>query len=275
MWVNFRRMASQWFTREIPKAFIEVHVGGNKYERRSDKEGYFIMECEELLEVDKVTISLPGYGFEKDFKLLNHYTNPPLVVISDIDDTLMETGAVSLGKMLKTTLFGNSLTREIVDGMPELLRELNSDDQHPVFYITSSPWNLAHFLMRVFRRAEIPMGGLFMTDWGLTPEYWITPHHDKHKRQAIDQVLKWYPYSEFVLLGDDSQMDPDIYAGAVRDYGDRVAGVFIRSVAGEMKARKVESLYEELNSNHGEKAYLIREIQEMRRLLEGKGLLPV
>ncbi|GAA5494130.1 hypothetical protein Rhal01_00287 [Rubritalea halochordaticola] len=274
MWLNFRRMASQWFTREIPKAFIEIHIGGQKFERRSDAEGYFVFHHDELIEVDKVTVCLPGYGYEKDYPLISHYTTPPLVVISDVDDTLMETGAVSLGKMLKTTLFGNSLTRELVDGVSEVIQELNAGGRNPVFYITSSPWNLAHFLKRVFIRAELPMGGLFMTDWGLTPEYWITPSHDKHKRQAIDQVVAWFPDSKYVLLGDDSQMDPDIYAGALRDYPEMVDGIFIRNVSDDIVANRVAKQYAELNKEYGELAFTFSGTQEMRTQMRKIGLLP-
>jgi hypothetical protein len=40
-WINFKRMSSQWFTRETPKTGVSVTIGDEKYQVMSDKKGYF------------------------------------------------------------------------------------------------------------------------------------------------------------------------------------------------------------------------------------------
>jgi phosphatidate phosphatase APP1 len=273
-WVNFKRMASNWFTLDFPNARVEVKMGDRVITVRANKEGYFELHdaCEEVLE--SVEVHLPQHGYRAEVPLVGSDQQTPLVIISDVDDTLMETGSISMGKMLETTLFGNSLTRELVPGVAELISELHDSGKHPVFYVTSSPWNLANFLKRVFRRAELPSGGLFMTNWGLTPEQWLTPSHDVHKRESIDEVASWYSEANFVLLGDDSQRDPEIYAKALRAYGaDRVKSILIRSVSGELRANEVRDDFQAVNAKFGEIAYVVKHADEMRGILVKQGLL--
>jgi phosphatidate phosphatase APP1 len=274
-WVNFKRMASNWFTLDFPNARVEVKMGDRVITVRSNKEGYFELHdtCDE--EIKSIEVSLPMHGYSAKVDLIGAREHKDFVIISDVDDTLMETGSISMGKMLETTLLGNSLTRELVPGVGELVTELNAGGDHPVFYVTSSPWNLANFLKRIFRRAQLPDGGLFMTNWGLTPEQWLTPSHDLHKRQAIDEVASWYPKAKFILIGDDSQRDPEIYAATLESYGtDKVSAILIRSVSGGLRANEVREKYKAVNAKYGESiATIANSADEMRAILQSKELL--
>ncbi len=273
-WVNFKRMASNWFTLDFPNARVEVKIGERLVTVRSNKEGYFELHdtCDD--QVKSVKISLLQHSYSAEVALVGQRESAPLVIISDVDDTLMETGSISMRKMLETTLFGNSLMRELVPGAAEVINELQSVGDYPVFYVTSSPWNLANFLKRIFRRASLPEGGLFMTNWGLTLEQWLKPSHDVHKRESIDKVATWYKEASFVLFGDDSQQDPEIYAKALDEYGVvRVKAIFIRSVSGELRANHVRDAFAKMNSRHGEVGYVVKSSAEMRDVLVSKGFL--
>jgi phosphatidate phosphatase APP1 len=43
-------------------------------------------------------------------------------------------------------------------------------------------------------------------------------------------VLSAFPQQDFILLGDDSQQDPVIYASVVEHYRDQVKAVYLRNV---------------------------------------------
>ena len=62
-------------------------------------------------------------------------------VISDVDDTILETGVQRVGRMIRQTFTGSALTRTPFPGAAELYRDL-ADGINPVFYVSSSPWNL-------------------------------------------------------------------------------------------------------------------------------------
>jgi phosphatidate phosphatase APP1 len=170
--------------------------------------------------------------------------------------------------MIKTTLLGNSLTRELVPGISELINDLHENANNPVFYVTSSPWNLHGFLSRVFNRAKLPEGGIFMTDWGLTPKQWLTPSHDKHKGDAIRRIAEWHQDSTFLLFGDDSQLDHIIYADYIRANPDKVKAAFIRSVSGEERKKPIQEMMNDLNGELGRDVmFLINEAEEARNII--------
>lgn len=273
-WVNFKRMASNWFTLDFPHAKVDIQIGDRLITVRSNKEGYFEFHDSSLEPVSSVTVSLPQHGYTSEVALLGSRDEASLVIISDVDDTIMETGSISMAKMLETTLFGNSLTRELVPGTAELVSDLHANGDHPVFYVTSSPWNLANFLKRIFHRANLPQGGLFMTNWGLTPEQWLTPSHDVHKRDSIGEVAKWYPNAKFVLIGDDSQRDPEIYMEALKEHGaDKVLSILVRSVSGHQRANEVREAFNRLEDDYGKRAFIMDSALMMRNELEKLGIL--
>ena len=266
-WLNFRRMTSQWLTREIPNTGVTIRIGGQEHKLKSDKEGYFQLTAHEI--TGSIHVSLDEFSYSSKIEAQGVCVIPKYVIITDVDDTLLETGAVSLAKMLKTTLLSNALTREIVSGMPDIINELSLDGINPVFYVTSSPWNLHSFLGRVFTRAKLPTGGIFMTDWGLTPTQWITPSHHKHKGEALNRIYNWFSDSQILLFGDDSQKDHRIYAGFIRMHPTKVKAAFIRNISGTQKRRQVEKIIKKLHTEIGrEVIYIVTDSQEIRGILE-------
>jgi len=265
-WLNFRRMASQWFTRDVPDTGVTIRIGGQEHKVKSNEEGYFQLTAREIS--GSIHVSLDEFPYKTEIEAQGTCVIPQYVIISDVDDTLLETGAVSLAKMLKKTLLSNALTRDLVPGMPEIINELSLDEINPVFYVTSSPWNLHAFLGRVFKRAKLPLGGIFMTDWGLTPTQWVTPSHYKHKGDALNKIHDWFPDSQTLLFGDDSQKDHRIYAGFIRMHPTKVKAAFIRNVAGRQKRKQVEKLINKLHKEIGrEVMFIISDSQEIRNTL--------
>ena len=150
-----------------------------------------------------------------------------LGVISDIDDTVMETGAYSLARNLWTSLTGNALTRRVFPDSVALLDRLSEGGRNPVFYVSSSPWNLHHFLESVFGRAGVVPGPMFLRDLGIS-ENPAENTHGGHKGAAIDTLMEANPGLPFWLLGDTGQHDAEIYLQAARRHPGRVVRVALR-----------------------------------------------
>ena len=88
-------------------------------------------------------------------------------MISDIDDTILHTGAQRALDMVRQTFTGSELTRVPFAGAPELYRSLASTTApggNPFFYVSSSPWNLYGFLRSFLRHRHFPMGPLLLRD---------------------------------------------------------------------------------------------------------------
>jgi phosphatidate phosphatase APP1 len=223
-WTNARQMASLFFTSEV----ADVPVEGGGASARTDEEGYFTFTAPRgdlapgWRPVPVRVVGRPET--EVAVEVLVAAPTAPALVISDIDDTVLKTGAYSLARNLWTSLTGNALTRRIFPDTAALLRRF-AEAGAPVFYVSSSPWNLHHFLTSVFAANRVPKGPMFLRDLGINPQ---PGGHHGHKSAAIDAVLAAHPDLPAVLIGDTGQQDPAIYAAAAARRPGRVAAVYLR-----------------------------------------------
>ncbi|WP_207955706.1 phosphatase domain-containing protein [Rubrobacter marinus] len=146
-------------------------------------------------------------------------------VISDLDDTVIQTGVTSLLKMLRTALLHNAHTRLPFEGVTHFYRALQGD-ANPIFYVSSSPWNLYDLLEDFLDVHGVPAGPLFLKDWSPM----ALKGHEQHKLGVIRTLLATYPDLPFVLVGDSGEQDPEIYRTVVRENPGRIAAVYIRDV---------------------------------------------
>ena len=172
-----------------------------------------------------------------------------LAVISDIDDTIIETG-ITAGwrsvarnwRRLIAQLPGERLTVPGADAfydalgggeiLPQNDRPLEkriTATRRPFFYVSSSPWNLFAYLVTFQRSKGLPLGPLLLRDWGLDRATFGSASHGVHKRDAINAILTMYPELRFALIGDDTQGDLPAYAEAVEAFPGRIAAVFLRT----------------------------------------------
>ena len=231
-WTNLKQMASLFVTDEV--AGVPVSARGRT--ATSDAEGYVTLtvprEPGESGWVDvEATIGGPTGGATALCPVRVPAPGADHIVITDVDDTMIRTGAHSLARNLWTTFTGSALTREWHDDAPALMDALAEGGRNPVFYVSSSPWNLHDFLETLlFARAGLPRGPMFLRDLGLT-EDGVGESHLGHKAAAIDTILAANPDLPCYLLGDTGQKDSAVYLEAARRHPGRVRGVALREPA--------------------------------------------
>ena len=155
-------------------------------------------------------------------------------MISDIDDTVVLTGATSPLRMARTVFLGNARTRAPFPGVAAFYAALQHGvgraDFNPLFYVSSSPWNLYGLLTEFLTLRKIPLGPLMLRDWGINEREVLPTGHAGHKLEAIRKIMELYPDLPFILLGDSGQEDPEIYHRVVHDHPSRILAVYIRNV---------------------------------------------
>ncbi len=163
-------------------------------------------------------------------------------VISDLDDTVIHTGIVSLLLAAKLTFLGNAKTRKPLDGVATLYQEFQRGRGvhavNPIFYISSSPWNLHDLLVDFLRLNEIPPGPLLLRDLGLDREKFIKEQGHGLKQVKALSVMDSFPHLPFILIGDSGQDDPGIYAEIARLRPGRILAIYIRDVDPEMDSHR-------------------------------------
>jgi len=259
LWENFKSAYQRFETDEVPYATVKLSFGDISKTVEADDEGYF----ESWLELSAPLPEDHAYMQEVDVELISpireeqvqtHFTASVIVpgkdaefgVISDMDDTVLQTGATSIMSMAKKTLFGNAKTRLPFEGVNAFYQALHRD-KNPIFYVSSSPYNLYDVLVEFLDINDIPAGPLMLRDWGVSADELLPTSHGSHKIDSIEQILTTYPDLSFLLIGDSGQEDPEIYKEIVSKYPEQITGVYIRDVSEDAaRDKEVQALADEL-----------------------------
>jgi phosphatidate phosphatase APP1 len=241
---RLRAMMEIYNSHELPGIAVRCEGYGQAVETVTDEEGYFTFELPVPMALpektgwERVTLSTPGREAQKErieVPVMAPGTDNHWGIISDIDDTVVETGATDFLKNWRRVLIDRPRDRLAVPGASTLYKMIARDHVAPVrpfFYVSSSPWNLYGFITEFMELNNIPHGPMFLKDYGIDDNQLIDKGHDEHKLAAIETVLAFYPGFRFLLIGDNGQRDVEIYSQVVRDFGSRVGAVFIRDVSG-------------------------------------------
>ncbi len=131
----------------------------------------------------------------------------------------------------------------------------SSTMDNPVFYVSSSPWNLYDLLTEFFDVQGLPVGPLFLRDLGLDETKLLKSAHADHKLAAIEDLVTTHASLPFVLMGDSGQHDPEIYAEAVERFPGRIRAVFLRDVSDDHRDASVRACTARMEAQGVDVAY--------------------
>jgi phosphatidate phosphatase APP1 len=244
---TYRRLRSD----PVPHARVSVRAGGAITEIEADDEGFLHSWVDlpaPLLAGGLVPIDLelvaprPGGGdapARATSQVLVPDASARFGVISDIDDTVIQSHVTDFLRAARTVLLENAQTRLPFPGVSAFYRALargpRSDGaphaaRNPIFYVSSSPWNLHDVIADFMAVQRIPQGPLLLRDWDLSRGMLGAGRHHGHKGTLVREIFGAYPDLPFILVGDSGEQDPEIYAEVVRHHPQRVKAIYIRSV---------------------------------------------
>lgn len=246
-WRNFRNILRRLFSREVGGVEVLGVLDGIQAHATSDLDGYFTLRF-------VPGAPLPGGWHEATVQIggregsgtarVQVVARPSFGIISDLDDTVIQSDVTSIPRMLGTVLTGNARTRTPFPGVGALYRALTRDprERNPIFYVSSSPWNFFDLLWQFLDYRRIPLGPMFLRNWGTD----LLAGHGQYKRGVIEKLLETFPHLKFVLVGDSGEQDPEIYAEVVRQYPGRILAVYIRDVTTSYRDESLSRLREEV-----------------------------
>ncbi|MCE3554066.1 DUF2183 domain-containing protein [Pseudonocardia sp. RS11V-5] len=236
---------SRFFTVELPGARIAIRTPAGTEHVRADDEGYVDAVIEQPgLEPGWRTAELTledGTGARAEVLVVDPRADVGLV--SDVDDTILETGLTRGLAFLRATLLTETADRAPLPGSAALYRALvapASGVSRPVFYVSTSPWNLHGTLLEFIALRAFPLGPLLLTDWGPGHGNLFRIGAREHKTELITRILHEHPALGLVLVGDTGQLDPEIYAAVAEAHPDRIRAVYVRRPPGRTPRRDAE-----------------------------------
>lgn len=152
-------------------------------------------------------------------------------IVSDIDDTVLTTWLPRLFIAAWNTFVRDESNRQSIPGMARMYHGfLDAKPGSPMVYLSTGAWNTYDFLHRFLERHRYPPGALLLTDWGPTNTGWFRSGME-HKRTALLRLAADFPRIRWLLVGDDGQHDPEIYAEFANAHPTHVAGIGIRQLS--------------------------------------------
>lgn len=175
------------------------------------------------------------------------------LLISDLDDTLINSFVSSKLKQLKTLLFTTVEKREAVASAAEFIRTL-SDSGVAAFYLSNSEQNLYPLLYRFLLLNGFPPGPMFLRQYVHIREWaWrkISRKKNIHKRTMLAKIVELFPEKKYILMGDNTQHDLAIYLELARQYPQNVKLIIIREVHIRNRHEQLIREAETFSGEHG------------------------
>lgn len=240
MLVNLLAVIRLFFVRPVPN--VTVRLKGTTLQTLTDADGFFRIEW-----VPQEPLP-PGWHTIKVELITAHrwitegegrFYIPPDTqygCISDIDDTFLVSHSSTIARRLLVLLTENAHSREPFDDVVthyQLLANACTVDGHtnPFFFVSSSEWNLYDYILEFSETNHLPDGVYLLSQLKRLRQLWKTGKN-KHftKMDRIARILHMYPERKFILLGDDSQEDPAIYASVIAHYPNQIRSVYLRQI---------------------------------------------
>ena len=234
-----------FMVRPVKKALVILQWEGKIYKTETAADGFFKFEWEHNQQL------LPGQ-YEVEIMLIKRNSrnvvkasatgqvilpsSTAFAFISDIDDTFLISHSSNLRKRLFVLLTENAKSRKPFEGAVAHYKLLHGiDDGDPsnnaFFYVSSSEWNLYDYIKDFLAEHQLPDGICLLNQVKTFSKLFSTGQNNHSgKFTRVVKILEAYPHQKFILLGDDSQKDIDIYASIVEHFPQNVYCVYIRRV---------------------------------------------
>lgn len=281
---DLRRSLKRLFRRGVSGQAVTARIGDVCERVTTDGNGYghVRLSLNEPVESDtlwhKVSLELEtatGVRVAAESEVLVAPESADLLVVSDIDDTVMLTGVASKLRMFWRLFALGARSRLAFPGVAALYRAFHGAQHNPIIYVSRSPWSIYAMLDTFFQRHHIPVGPvMLLRDWGVSLRRPWPRRAADHKLNAIRAVLDIYRELPVVLIGDSGQHDPETYAQIVHEHPGQVRAVYIRDVSLRLgRAQAIEALAREV-AGAGARLMLAGDSLAMARNAAELGLVP-
>lgn len=248
-WTNaintFKRLESD----EISHQAFEYEIYSLQKEDVTNSEGYYklkeklksneIQNGENRIKV-KLKQNDPAINqkIEEVGIILKPHQECKVAIVSDIDDTIMQTDVLIKWKLIYNTIFLSAKQRKAVHKMNVWFQEL-AQRNCTFYYISNSPWNFYDNLSEFIRRHAFPLGPILLRDFGFQQEDSLQAMA-QHKKNEIEHLIEFYQDLQFILIGDGGEKDAYIYLDLKNRFPDRIKAIFIRRLGDLDHQAKIE-----------------------------------
>jgi phosphatidate phosphatase APP1 len=229
---------------EIPHAELSLAVGKRVQRVKADHEGIFRVDLVGLAPgTHQVDAKLLGRTASKVRSFRSRigriYVAPKarknsVAVISDIDDTVLDSGVTNKARLIKRLLFSNVHRMKSFAYAAALYRVFRARKM-PIVFVSGSPINLQPRLTGFFALRGFPRAPLLLKNLGTSKGSDSLFKQRAYKLKRIKEAMALLPGYRLLLIGDSGEKDPEIYRAVSKLPGAKVVATLIHAI-GKSKA---------------------------------------
>ncbi|HEV8084269.1 MAG TPA: App1 family protein [Chitinophagaceae bacterium] len=261
--VNIFSMLRLFMVKPFVRARVSMEWNGTNHETQTEYDGFFKFEWMPEANLQHGWHSVTVFLKEEKYKRQRISGKGEVYIpfaskhafISDIDDTFLISHSSMLRKRLYVLFTKNARSRKPFQGVVNHYRLLAASGQHdditnPFFYVSSSEWNLYDVIVEFSKENQLPKGVYLLNQIKKVSEVFRTGQN-KHsgKFTRIVRIIETYPHLQFILLGDDTQEDPNIYLSISEHFPKNIFAVYIRRIH-KNKFESVQTVVDKIISAH-------------------------
>lgn len=273
---NIKHLIHLFRIHPIPNATIRLQHGNQQMETQTQLDGFFEFHWQSNEELAAGYHSITVSYLDENKRIVAEVSGKLYIphsvqigIISDIDDTILISYSSRMLKRLRVLFTRQPRSRKTFSDIVRYFNLLSvshttAQQPNPFFYVSSSEWNLYDDLTEFFAHNQLPAGVLLLNkikQWHQLGATGLTQHHNKQVR--IERIMRMFPKQRFILYGDNSQHDPDIYVSIAQAFPQNVIALYIRCVNPHKKSATVQTLSQLTDStihtlvfNHTQEAML-------------------
>ena len=251
IFTNSYGLLRMFMIRPLRRTSIRLRWDDKVFESQTENDGFFKFEWEpgKILVPGwySVTVWIAHPTRKSKFTeargdVLVSYPNKHCF-ISDIDDTFLISHSHNLRKRLYVLLTKNARSRKPFESVVkyyQLLSKSGADEGsfNAFFYVSSSEWNLYDYISEFSNEQGLPKGIYLLSQMKPLAQLLKSGQNNHGTKFArIVRIIESYPGQQFVLYGDDSQEDPNIYLSIAEHFPGKITAVYIRHVRKSSKEK--------------------------------------
>ncbi|MBC7450470.1 MAG: App1 family protein [Cytophagales bacterium] len=238
---TFLTLLSLYRTKFVVQQEIELIFNTGTIRTTTDAKGSFYCSSDLMPEqTSLLDIRIAGASVKFMDELYDrtiHTIKASTILVSDIDDTVLH--SFISNKLVKfiTLMFTSMEKRRAVEPTMKLIRDLYASGVTP-FYLSNSEQNLYPLIYRFLKHNNFPKGPLFLKEMRRLRDVFKGkkfPVQNLHKLATLNQLIRFFPEKKFILVGDNTQHDLDIYMNMADKFPNSIQYIIILKVINRPK----------------------------------------
>lgn len=141
------------------------------------------------------------------------------LIVTDVDDTVKVTDVLNKKNAVYNALF----SKAAFAGMSELFRALGTTE-NSFYYVSGSPKLIESKVSSFLEFNKFPQNENLILKQGLsTPTF-------EYKVAAITQIIQQVNPDKVILIGDDTEFDPEVYEEISKRFPSKIESIYIRAI---------------------------------------------